>query len=110
MNNPDDIIINLKVIASIQPNDKLNTNGNYLNLETVNIIPQGVKRWWRGDGRDECIKLIDRIINEAKDREEDDVQEALQGSLAGLENLKQTYSKCIQTTARIDTIIDKIST
>ena len=38
MNNPDDIIINLKVIGSIQPNDKLNTNGNYLNLETVNLI------------------------------------------------------------------------
>ena len=30
------------------------------------------------------------------------------GSIPGLENLKETYSDCTQTKARLDVIIDKI--
>lgn len=105
----DTIIVNLKVIGSLKPNEKIITNDSYLNIEAVGIVPQAIKRWWRGDSRDECLKLIDSIITTALDQDTDSVQSALTGTLKGLGSLKQTYAKCTQTVARIDTIIDKIN-
>ena len=38
-----------------------------------------------------------------------EIYDYLINALSGLENLKQTYSSCTQTQARIDVIIDKIN-
>ena len=103
------IIINLKVIAAIQPNDKINTSDNFLNIETKNLIPQFVKRWWRHDDRNESLNRIDDIITEALGKNNAIILENVEGALSGLNNLKSTYSKCIQTIARINTIIEKIN-
>ncbi len=103
------IIINLKVIASIQPNDKINTSDNFLNIETKNLIPQFVKRWWRHDDRNESLNRIDDIITEALGKNNAIILENVEGALPGLNNFKSTYSKCIQTIARINTIIEKIN-
>ena len=107
--NVDDIIVNLKVIGSIEPNQRINTNGNFLNIEGITLVPQSVKRWWREDSRDKCIKLIDQIVQHAIANDTIEIQSALQNCIVGMENLKQTYSSCIQTKARLDTIIEKIS-
>jgi len=37
------------------------------------------------------------------------LEQYLKDSIIGLENLKDTYSKCTQTRARIDVIIEKIN-
>ena len=103
------IIVNLKVISSIQPNDKINTCDNYLNIESKNVIPQSVKRWWRGDDRNECLLRIALIIGQALDKDNPMITENIKQSINGLNNLKNTYSKCIQTVARINTIIEKIN-
>ena len=103
------IIINLKVIAAIQPNDKINTSDNFLNLESKNLLPQSIKRWWRGDDRNESLSRLDELITEALTRNDPIVIDNIKHTIAGLNNLKNTYSKCIQTVARINTIIEKIN-
>ena len=104
------IIINLKVIAAIQPNDKINTSDNFLNLESKNLLPQSIKRWWRGDDRNESLSRLDELITEALTRNDPIVIDNIKHTITGLNNLKNTYSKCIQTVARINTIIEKINT
>ena len=103
------IIINLKVIAAIQANDKINTSDNYLNLESKNILPQFIKRWWRGDDRNESLSRLDEIITEALTKNDPIMIDNIKNTITGLNNLKNTYSKCIQTVARINTIIEKIN-
>lgn len=108
----DDLIVNLKVISMIKSNEKLVTTDKYLNIETINIVPQWIKRWHRGDNRDETIKKIDLIINECLNLDDSKIsvlKTYLMNSISGLNKLKETYSKCIQTSSRIDTIIDKIN-
>jgi hypothetical protein len=112
----DEVVVNLKVIASICVNTKLYTKGAYLNIEQPMIIPESVRRWYRQDSRDEAIKRIDRTIARSiaylekdKDKERAIVQ-YLVDAKKGIINMKDTYSTCVQTMARLDTILDKIET
>ena len=106
----DEVVVNLKVIASITVNTKLYTKGAYLNIEQHSIVPESVRRWYRQDSRDESIKRIDRTITKAiaylpKERV---MHQYLKEAKIGILNMKETYSICVQTMARLDTILDKI--
>lgn len=105
----DALIINLKVIAAIQPNDKINTSDNYLNIENNTIIPVSIKRWWRSDDRNESLNRIDIIISEALTKDSNVIETNIKNAIIGLNNFKRTYSKCTQSIARINTIIEKIT-
>ncbi len=110
----DDVLINLKVLESLEINKKLITRDTYLNVEPNKTIPECIRRWWRQDDRNETIRKIDDIIEKAlRLRNEKDNSEVLDpyliNSIKGLRNLKQTYSLCVQTCARLDTIIAKIN-
>ena len=111
MSEVDEIIINLNILSTLAPNKKLNTKEMYLNVEVNNIlVPEFLKRWYRGDDRDETIKKIDLIITKALSLSDNEtIKEHLVKSLKGIENLKETYSQDIQTKARLDTIIEKIN-
>ena len=112
----DEVVVNLKVIASICVNTKLYTKGAYLNIEQPMIIPESVRRWYRQDSRDEAIKRIDRTIARSiayleKDKEKERaIVQYLVDAKKGIINMKDTYSTCVQTMARLDTILDKIET
>ena len=108
-NEYDEVSVNLKVIASIQVNTKLYTKGSYLNLEQHMFIPESIRRWYRQDSRDEAIKRIDRTISKAIAYNDPAMEEYLEGAKVGITNMKETYSTCVQTVARLDTILDKIS-
>ena len=109
----DELIINLKILSQLEKNRKLITKETYLNLESDNTIqvPEFMKRWFRGDSRDESLKKIDNIIVKSINLVEkyNVLEQYLKDSIIGLENLKDTYSKCTQTKARIDVIIEKIN-
>ena len=106
----DEVVINLKVIASITLNSRLYTKGALLNLEQVSYIPLSVRRWCRQDSRDDAIKKIDRVITKAISfTKTSAVIKYLKDAVAGILNMKDTYSACIQTSARLDTILDKIA-
>lgn len=115
MDADDEIIVNLIVISKTQINTKLYTSGIYLNLEQPSYIPEGIRRWIRKDSRDETIKKVDRIITRAIDQSlRNDTKtryfnDHLLAAKKGLLNLRETYSNCIQTVARLDTIVNKIS-
>jgi len=115
MDADDEIIVNLIVIGKTQINTKLYTSGIYLNLEQPSYVPESIRRWIRQDSRDETIKKVDRIVTRAVEYTlRDDSKTGLFkthliGAKTGLLNLRDTYSNCIQTVARLDTIINKIS-
>jgi hypothetical protein len=92
----EEIIINLKILQKLEKNQKLITRGAYLNVETTSLIPECLRRWNRQDNRAETLKKINTIVNAAIE-------------LDGIINLKETYSTCCQTCARLDIILDKIN-
>ena len=116
MNADDELIVNLIVMSKVQINTKLYTSGIYLNLEQPSYIPESVRRWLRQDSRYETIKKINRIIIRSLDEYARDTTKNaiykyhLLEAKKGLLNLRETYSNCIQTVARIDTLITKIET
>jgi len=116
MNADDELVVNLIVISKVQINTKLYTSGIYLNLEQPSYVPESVRRWIRQDSRDETIKKINRIVTRAlEELQRDNINNIsykhhLLEAKKGLLNLRETYSNCIQTVARIDTLISKIST
>ena len=124
----EDILVNLKVLEKVQVNEKLHSRGKYLNVEYASVIPVSLRRWMRQDNRDEMIKkikvviqtgisildgdetvkrhqILDHSIDESK---KEILKNYLQNSIAGLTNLKETYSHCTQTCAQIDVLIESI--
>jgi hypothetical protein len=115
----DEIVTNLKILESLEKNKKLVTRGeDYLNVEKPYSIqnfytPEFIRRWNRQDNRNESIKKINNLISQAIKHMDDDnlnfnMKEYLKRSTIGISNLKETYSTCRQTCARIDIILDKI--
>lgn len=106
----DEIITNLIVISKIEKNKKLITTEAYLNIEQDSIVPEPVKRWIRGDNRDEAIKKIDLCTKKAIIilKTDSEIRSYLMASKKGLFNLMETYSKCSKTKARLETIISNI--
>lgn len=107
----DEILVNLKVLEQLQVNQKLISRGPFLNIEYESIVPECIRRWRRQDNRNETIKKINLVINSAlelKKKRDIDIDENLRNVCNGLRSLKETYSTCCQTTARIEVIISKI--
>lgn len=107
----DEIIINLKILSKVDKNRKLITKQNFLNLESDTFWFEGLKRWYNGDSREETLKKLDNLITKAieKSKNFSEIKKYLFECIIGLENLKETYSKCTQTNARLDVIIEKIN-
>ena len=107
----DELIINLTVLSQLNKNRKISTKECFLNLEPVEgfHVPESIRRWWRGDSREETLKKLDNIIVKSVSllNKHNELLDYLKKSLVGLENLKQTYTDCTQTNARLDVIIDK---
>ena len=110
----EEIVINLKLLATVDKNQKLITRDSYLNIESRSLIPEFIRRWNRQDNRNETIKKINNVINSAIkhiNANHDDVynvKEYLKNAMFGVSNLKETYSTCSQTCARLDVILDKM--
>lgn len=109
--------MNLKIIGTTPINTKISTRGQYLNHEPAGYVPESFRRWWVGDSREETIKKLDRIINRAilylevidHPGTRLGLYALLESSMNGFVNIKDTYSTCIQTSARLETIIDKVT-
>ena len=106
----EEIIINLKLLQKVEKGQKLITRDAYLNIETGYLfIPEGMRRWKRQDNRNEMIKTVNRVINDAiTNIKKEGMKNYLIKSKVGIMNLKETYSACHQTCARLDMILDKI--
>jgi len=104
------IVVELKIMAALQVGQRLTTKSAFLNLEPTSLIPEFVRRWKSGDNRNEAVKKINVIINNALLNIHNPVmKEYLRHAVVGIKNLQQTYSTDVQTVSRLDVIIDKIN-
>jgi hypothetical protein len=106
----DEIFINLRLLGRVGKHQKLITRDTYLNIEAKSMIPEGIRRWKRGDDRNCTIAKINTTVMAAIELMSTNAQikTPLIESTIGIENLKETYSSCSQTCARLDTILAKI--
>ena len=107
---PDEIVVNLKLLQLVGKHQKLITRDSFLNIEAKSLIPECVRRWRRGDDRHSAIVKINAIVAGAMELAESTpvMRTYLQGAVTGIEHLKETYEACSQTCARLDAILDKI--
>lgn len=113
----DELIINLKILSQVDKNRKLLTKESLLNIEPLKksfllqFPPESIRRWWTGNNRDETLKKIDNIVEKSISmiNKNKDLGPYLISSITGIKNLKETYSECPQTRARLDVIVDKIN-
>jgi hypothetical protein len=110
----DEVSVNLTVLSKLPVNTRLNTRGLYMNIESSTYLPQALRRWARGDNRDEMINKINRVVIKAisivkTNPSDTEMLDHLDNSIKGISNLKETYSSCVQTCARLDVITDKIT-
>jgi hypothetical protein len=108
----EEIIVNLKLLESVQKMQKITVRDVFLNIEQPSIVPECIRRWKRQDNRDVTIKKINEIVNDAiglcTTTQDIAIHNYLLKSTTGIGNLKETYATCNQTCARLDTILDKI--
>ena len=69
-----------------------------------------MRRWRRQDSRHETVKVINRVVNEAiaLSKRDETIKYYIDKAIPGVMNLKETYSMCHQTCARLDMILDKM--
>jgi hypothetical protein len=109
--DPEEVIINLKLLSQVERGQKLITRDAYLNIEgSYTFIPEFVRRWRRQDSRHETVKCINRVVNDAITllKKDPSMKPYLCAAKPGIMSLKETYSMCHQTCARLDMILDKI--
>jgi hypothetical protein len=111
-NEKNELIVNLTILSQVEKNRKLLTKDTYLNMEQkiqILQVPESVRRWWRGDNRDNTLKKLDLIITKSIEVIDNDILDYLKKSIKGIENLKETYTDDTQTRARLDVVIDRIN-
>ncbi len=132
----DSILVNLKIISKINPNDKLKVTSNTTSIEKEGLM-SWLSRWYNGDSRDKTITFIKTVVtdainitndimnstyinNKAKRTvyEENEftkslntlflVKNEMENCKNGILNLKKTYEMDIQIISQLEVIISKI--
>lgn len=116
---PEEIFINLTVIANISSGDKLIIDDKFLNIDT-SMFPS-VTRWFKGINRNNILGFIANVLKVAFEANTKWVAEKngqmlirlmsdLKNALKGLNNLKQTYPNDKLVHSEIDVMMENIQT
>ena len=115
MDNFENVLINLRVLQSLQCHNRLDTTQPLFKIHTpLQWIPTWAKRWWAQQTRMTDISRIQRLYHEASTHirqnhsQADRLKTYLNESTRGLENLKTTYENDPTIVARIDVILDSV--
>ncbi len=115
MNSPSNTLyINLKVLQLLPVNHKLYIRSDRLFTHDAASWTTSLQRMSNGDSRVSCIAFLHGLIDEATTYCNDQSQDSpriiacLQGTISGLQNLRNTYYADVNTKSEIDTIIDNI--
>ena len=128
-------ILNLKIISSLNKDDKLTISDNEISIEN-NDFSQAIRRWWNSQSRSQSLDQIECVINEAfsitdtifeeesknfevKEENESFKEEnssvlqryliELKGVHRGLDNLKLTYNEDVTIISRINILQERIN-
>lgn len=116
--NGDVMLQNLRIVASIQPNEKLSTLGAVFSVYQASFSSSILRRWY-GDDRQANAARVGELYNTAllacRNAEHENrahavhmLSDLLRTSLEGLHNLKITYQKDVSTAAMIDVCIERV--
>tara|TARA_B110000008_G_scaffold271037_1_gene302000 strand:+ start:1100 stop:1471 length:372 start_codon:yes stop_codon:yes gene_type:complete len=113
MNEEEEAVwVNLKIMAKLQPFEKLGTRRAHFEINPSTTIPEFLHRWWNGANREsdfnrikDMYKKTDSLIEKHPDRAKKHIRE----SIKGLESLQKTYENDITMKARIDCLIDDVN-
>ena len=115
MNLFENVLINLRVIGSLRPHDRLNTTEPLFTIHSPNrYTPVWFARWWASQNRSCDISRIQHTYNTAKSLQMsiDDqkkvgkLSEYIATSMEGLKHMKETYKNDYTIIATIDVICD----
>jgi len=123
MNTDEALYVNLKVLAQLQPYQRLNTRQTLFQVTPVDTnnrlteyfthMPEWLRRWLEGSSRDSDFNRIRDLIYKAfktmeREKDRQKVITHLRDGMVGLTNLKKTYEGDLTYKARITTLIDDI--
>ena len=118
------LLLDLEVIKQIKEDDKLAViilpGSKKLSVDTSNYV-SSITRWYNGYNRETSIAYLDFLTNSIEKTCEivisghhtnygETIKNAINSSLSGLENLRNTYINDSVTNAKITLIINKLST
>jgi len=106
----EDILINLRVIAVLEPYQRLHTRQRHFRVYENHFLPEWVARWLdSATRRSDFGRIRDVYTCALANLEHPGVREQVQNSLKGLESLKKTYETDQTYLARVNTLLHKIS-
>lgn len=122
INSIDNILLNLKMLSQINPNDKLYTEEGQIKIDIPTMM-QGIYRWMNDYSRTKTMDDLDILINTTQTfvrnniaqetRTEEDNRNCqkilveISKSLTGIQNLKITYKDDTFIQSRLDVINEK---
>lgn len=120
--NIEEVLINLKMLSRINPNDKLYLEDKLIKIDTP-AIGQGIIRWFNEYSREKTMEQIDYLsyqidvyinylLNKTKRTDNDNricqnILVEITKAISGLEKLKITYSKDTFIQSKLDMIQEK---
>ena len=116
MNDFENMLINLKVLQSLNTNVRLDTTETLFRIHSAaSWVPSWMKRWWAQQSRITDIGRIQTLYQDAIKLVHDEheqstrIQKYMVESLKGLKNLKTTYRNDPTVIALIDVILDSVN-
>tara|TARA_B100001057_G_C22865577_1_gene956362 strand:+ start:4286 stop:4639 length:354 start_codon:yes stop_codon:yes gene_type:complete len=113
MNDEEECMwVNLKILAKLQPFERLGTRRSHFEINPSNTIQEAIYRWWNGSNRDSDFNRIKDLYKAAElvmEKYPGRMKEHLSESIKGLISLQKTYEKDITMKARIDCLIDTVN-
>ena len=109
-NEKESVIVNLKVLSSLDAYQKLNTKSKHFTITQFAYIPEFLVRWYLRQNRDSDYQRLMDLYDIAFKifKEDTTIENDLRNSIKGLNNLKKTYEPDITFNARMDYLIDRI--
>ena len=121
----DSLMTSLKVLSSVKHHERLNTQGPIISVDSAGWL-QPLRRLWQSESRDINLSQINPIIDNAfsqlalrqtnteKNTTSNKIfvmrlTKELEGAVEGLTNLRTTYQDDSVAKARIDLLVDKIT-
>jgi len=103
--------INLRILGTLQPNQRLYTRGLYFSISTSTFLPEFVHRWAYGENREHAITRIRKLMNTVESCLRMDCHHSrnlLTQAKKGIICLQDTYSSCATTKAQLEQILFRV--
>ena len=105
----EDILINLRVIACLEPYQRLHTRQVHFRIYEHKILPEWLARWLDGaTRRSDFGRIRDTFITAMENIDHPGMIDQVKKARHGLESLKKTYENDQTMQARIDTLMDMV--